>query len=124
MITYKISTSTRIYLILVMVLVVLGFTMPSCSTSSTKVDTGYLHVLVISTDNTPLNGSKVVSYTQPEGQLKVTGITGDDGKVVFTDIKAGNYEFYVSRFDYIQHDFNVTLESGYTKEITITLVHE
>jgi hypothetical protein len=120
----KISTSTRIYIVLVLVLVVLGFTMPSCSTSSTKVDTGNLHVLVVSTDNTPLAGSKVVSNNQPEGQLKVTGITGDGGKVIFSDIKAGHYEFYVSRFDYIQQDFALTLESGYTKEITITLVHE
>ena len=120
----KISTSIRIYLILVMVFVVLGFTMPSCSKGSTKVDTSNLHVLVVSTDYTPLAGVKVVSNTQPEGQLKVTGITGDDGKVTFGDIKTGDYEFYVSRFDYIQQEFSVTLESGYTKEITITMIHK
>ena len=107
-----------------MVLVMFGFTMSSCSTSSTEVDTGNLHVMVVSTDNIPLAGAKVVSNTQPEGQLKLTGITGDDGKVTFSDVLTGDYEFYVSRFNYIPQEFSVSLESGYTKEITITLVHE
>jgi Carboxypeptidase regulatory-like domain len=120
----KISSSSRIYFALVPVLAMLGLMMLSCSTSSTEVNAVNLRVLVVSADNIPLVGAKVVSNTQPEGQLKVNGITGDNGKVTLYDIKTGVYEFYVSRFDYIQQEFSITLESDRTTETTITLIHE
>jgi hypothetical protein len=83
--------------------------------------TGNLHVLVISEDNAPLSGSKVVSETQPEGQMKVTGATDSEGSVTFDGIAAGEYEFYVSRFDYENQVFQVTVKGGRTAEVTITL---
>jgi hypothetical protein len=72
-------------------------------------------------DNSPLAGAKVISNTQPEEQLKVTGITGDDGTVTYRDIKTGEYEFYISRFDYEYTEFGVTIVAGQTTNITITL---
>ncbi len=83
--------------------------------------TGNLRVLVISDDNAPLSGAKVVSEMQPEGQLKVTGGTDVGGSVSFEGIAAGEYEFYVSRFDYESKVFRVTVKGGRTSEVTITL---
>lgn len=84
--------------------------------------TGNLHVLVFSEDIGPLAGAKVISNTQPEGQMKVTGGTQSDGTVNYNNIKAGEYEFYVSRFDYEYTEFDVTVVAGRTTNITITLV--
>jgi hypothetical protein len=109
---------------LALILGVLGLVVAGCSTNSTNTGTGSLNVLVLGTDEVPLSGAKVVSNTQPEGQLKVTGITGDNGTVTFNSIKEGEYEFYVSRFDYEQREFTMDIEPGQVKEITITLVHE
>ena len=70
--------------------------------------------------NGVVSGAKVVSNNQPDGQLKVTGITGADGYVIFEAIKSGDYSFYVSVAGYAQKDFTVTVASG-TRDITITL---
>jgi hypothetical protein len=94
---------------------------PSHSTQTLPIGTGNLHVLVLGADNGPLGGAKVISNEQPEGQLKVTGITGADGTVTYNNIKAGEYEFYVSRFDYEQKEFGVNVLSGQTTDFTITL---
>jgi uncharacterized lipoprotein NlpE involved in copper resistance len=90
--------------------------------TSRVIGDGSLHVLVLGVNNEPLAGAKVISNTQPEGQLKVTGITQTDGTVMYNNIKAGAYEFYVSRFDYEQKEFTVTVVAGRTTEVTITLV--
>ena len=82
---------------------------------------GSLRILVLGENGVPLSGAKVVSNDQPEGQLKLTGLTDGDGRVTFNDIKAGDYEFYVSRFDYDQAEFSVTLAVGHNTDITINL---
>jgi hypothetical protein len=106
---------------LALILGVLGLVVAGCSTNSTNTGTGNLNVLVLSTVEIPLAGAKVVSNTQPEGQLKVTGITGDNGTVTFNSIKEGEYEFYVSRFDYVQQEFAVAIKPGQTPETTIIM---
>ncbi len=63
----------------------------------------------------------MVSDTQPEGQLKVTGITAGDGSVTFKSLKPGRYDFYVTRFDYDERDFTVTVRGGGTASVTVTL---
>jgi hypothetical protein len=98
-------------------MVILTVLLASCTAS--KV--GELDVLVQNTENEPLEGAKVVSNMQPDGQLIVTGITNSEGRVFFKDIKPGNYEFYVSRFDYVQKEFNVTVKAGETTSITVVL---
>ena len=85
-------------------------------------DNGNLHILVLGADNSPLDGAKVISNTQPNGQLKVTGSTQTDGTVSYSNIKPGDYEFYVSRFDYDQKGFSVTVLAGRTTDFTISLV--
>lgn len=82
---------------------------------------GSLRVLVLGENDVPLSGAKVVSNIQPEGQLKVTGLTGGDGRVTFNDIKAGDYEFYVNRFDYEQAGFSVTVAAGRATDVAVNL---
>ncbi len=82
---------------------------------------GSLEVLVTDINGAPLWGAKVVSEEQPGGQLKVTGITNNDGKVTFKDIKAGAYKFYISRFDYINKEFNVTVVAIQDTSLTVSL---
>jgi hypothetical protein len=89
--------------------------------SPSNLTTGNLKVLVTDDAGNPLKGAKVVSDSQPEGQLKVTGLTGDDGTVTFNDIKAGNYTFYVSRFDYTNIEFPIVVAAGQTATESIKL---
>jgi hypothetical protein len=91
-------------------------------TSCSRTENGNLRVMVLGNDNVPLAGAKVISNTQPDGQLKITGGTQNDGVATYNDIKAGVYEFYISRFDYELKEFDVTVVTGRTTEITITLV--
>ena len=43
-----------------------------------------------------------MSDMQPDGQLKLEGLTDNNGNVVFQDVKSGDYEFYVSRYNYTE----------------------
>jgi hypothetical protein len=62
-----------------------------------------------------------VSDSQPDGQLKVTGLTDASGTVWFQNIKAGNYQFYISRFDYNQTQMYTVVNNGQTTEIPVYL---
>lgn len=84
-------------------------------------DAGSLRVQVVGFHGAPLDGAKVVSNSQPDGQLKVSGITDIDGMVKYDLVKAGTYEFYISRPDYEQTTFNVTVASGGTTDVTMML---
>jgi hypothetical protein len=94
----------------------------ACRNPATPSGEGSLRVLVLGIDNEPLTGAKVISSKQPEGQLKVTGITQTEGLIEFSNIKVGTYEFDVSRFDYEQQEFSVSVVAGRTTITTITLV--
>jgi hypothetical protein len=80
-----------------------------CCTTTMDSSTVIFTVSVIDQRDNPLWGAKVVSETQPEGQLKLTGLSSDDGNVIFKNIKTGDYTFYVTRFDYIQVDIAITI---------------
>jgi len=74
--------------------------------------TGEIHYQVNDSENNPLQGAKVVSNEQPEGQLKLSGLSNANGVVIFGNIKPGKYEFYTSRFDYNQAQIPVTVVAG------------
>ena len=82
-------------------------------------NTADLKIMVQGPDG-PLSGAKVVSNAQPEGQLKLTGITAADGFVTFSGIKTGNYEFTVSRFDYESKEVSYKVVAGHM-QVTATL---
>jgi hypothetical protein len=108
-------------LTMVVVAILTAVLVTGCAkTTPTAVD-GNLRVTVYGVYHQPLQGAKVVSDSQPDGQLKVTGLTDADGIVWFQNIKPGKYDFYVSRFDYNQTQFSVTVNSGQTTEIPVYL---
>ena len=118
------SIKKRLLLLLVSVLCV--FTISACSIddSTTAKVTGNLQLYIKNNAGSPLWGAKVVSEEQPEGQLKVTGMTGDSGIVIFNDIAAGDYKFYISRFDYFLVEVLLTVLEGQQKEISISMTAE
>ena len=91
------------------------------SLACTPPKTGNLEVRIQNADGVPLSGGRVVSNEQPEGQLKVTGLTNNNGTAVFKKIAAGEYKFYISRFDYVEKDFTVIVTGGTTTSLTFTL---
>ena len=108
---------------LFLVVIISGIFLTGCAktTTTTANGRGNLRVTVFGVYHQPLQGSKVVSDNQPDGQLKVTGLTHADGTVWFQNIKAGNYDFYISRFDYNQTQFSVTINPGQTTEMPVYL---
>ena len=103
----------------------LSFLLAACSASAPKptMDTsvGYLQIYVSDSTASPLQGASVVSQVQPEGQLKVDGLTKSDGLVTFTGIKAGEYEFAVSQPDSTPKVAAVNLLAGQPVSISISL---
>ena len=72
----------------------------------------------------PLYGVKVVSEEQPNGQLKLTGLTDANGMVTFTDVKPGVYKFYASGADYTQTRIEVNVIGGQTSSFTIRMTFD
>lgn len=101
--------------------VVLSATLVAGCAQAELGDAGSLRVQVVGFHGAPLDGAKVVSDIQPEGQLKVTGITSIDGMVTYSQVKSGSYEFYITRPDYQQTKFTVTVAAGGTTDVTMML---
>jgi hypothetical protein len=94
----------------------------TASDNTSLPNTGNLHVKILGVNETPLVGAKVVSNAEPAGQLKITGMTKSDGTVIYNNITAGDYVFYVSVAGYQQTDFKVSIQKGKTTGVTVTLV--
>ena len=96
----------------------------SCTSQTTTpvAGTGGIQVQVTDTENNPLGGGKVVSDTQPDGQLKLEGLTDNNGNVVFQNIKSGEYEFYVSRFNYTETYVNISVNPGQTTTTKVQMI--
>ena len=92
-----------------------------CAKTTTTTGYGTLKVTVYGLDHQPLNGAKVISNSQPGGQLKVTGLTDQNGNVLFQNIKTGEYDFYISRFDYNQTQMDTSVHTGQTTEVPVYL---
>jgi hypothetical protein len=103
------------------VLLILILTVTGMAAGCTQPKTGNLEVHIQDANGVPLAGGKVISNEQPEGQLKVTGSTDSNGNVIYKNIAAGEYTFYISRFDYVQKDFTVNVIGGKTTSLTFTL---
>lgn len=90
----------------------------------TSIPTSTLQIKVTDQNDSPLDGAKVASEEQPDGQLKVTGLTGAGGIAIFSDIKSGDYLFYISRYDYLQSKIGVTITAGQISNVTVKLDRE
>jgi hypothetical protein len=104
----------KLFTLLVVTIISLGLFV-GCTISKT----GELDVLVQNTGSEPLIGAKVVSNTQPKRQLKVTGITNNEGRVIFKDIKVGDYDFYVSYYG--QKEFTATVKADKITSIIVVM---
>ena len=109
-------------LILFLIAIISGIFLTGCSKTTTVTVNTNLRVIVFGDAHQPLQGAKVVSNSQPNGQLKLTGLTDSDGIVWFQNIKPGDYGFYINRFDYNQTQILLTVNSGQTTEIPVFLV--
>ena len=108
-------------LMLFLILIVSGIFLTGCAKTTSMIGNTNLRVTVFGVDHKPLQGAKIVSDSQPDGQLKMTGLTDADGIVWFQNIKPGDYEFYISRFDYNQTQVNASVNPGQTTEIPVYL---
>jgi hypothetical protein len=117
----RVKTLAKKVLTLFLVAIITSIFLTGCAKTTPAAGDGNLRVTVFGVLHQPLQGAKVVSDSQPDGQLKVTGLTGADGTVWFQNIKSGNYDFYISRFDYKQTQFSVTVNPGQTTEMPVYL---
>ena len=97
--------------------------MPGCSdpVTTTVLNTGSIQFQVDDVANNPLRGVKIVSNTQPDGQMKLSSLSDERGIVLFKDIKPGDYEFYVNPPDYYPHEIATTVIPGQAANIKIQL---
>jgi hypothetical protein len=118
--------SVKKYLLLLLIFALIALPVSACSVNgeTTDVTKGNLQFYIESNTGIPLWGAKVVSEEEPDGQLKVTGITGDSGIVTFNNIAAGEYKFYISRFDYFPVEVLLTIPEDQQKEINIKMTAE
>lgn len=93
------------------------------SVSTNTTPGGGLQVHVKDPEGNPLPGAKVVSDTQPSGQLKTTGLTDGNGTVTFRGISLGDYEFYVSCAGYFQSTLALTV-TGQDTSVTVTMTKQ
>ncbi len=112
--------SLFLFVVLLSLLVATAAACQSQNTARVPTSTNIRFVVTDGSD-LPLQGAKVVSNEQPEGQPKLTGLTAVDGTVVFQDIKPGDYLFYVNRFDYNQTEVSTTVIAQQNNEITLRL---
>ena len=98
----------RTSLLTLVIAATIGFMLGGCGGSKTS-----LEVVITDYSGIPLNGAKVASLSQPEGQLKLTGITTkESNKITFKDIKAGGYQIQISAADYVSQIIDVAVEDG------------
>jgi hypothetical protein len=122
------AISRRFLSIMGIILVILyTCTLTGCVTTTEVVTptdtTGGIGFNVLGSDGKPLGGVKVVSQTQPEGQLKVTGITTQSGDaVIFNGLKPGSYSFQFSRADYQDFTMNTNVNPGGAPVITVSMI--
>ncbi len=61
---------------------------------------------------TPISGANVSSVNQPEGQIKLSGVTDQAGKITFKDVKPGAYRIGIEYMDYTPRAMEFTLKNG------------
>ena len=117
----RVKTLAKKLLTLFLVAIASGIFLTGCAKTTPAAGAGNLRVTVFGVLHQPLQGAKLVSDSQPDGQLKVTGLTGADGTIWFQNIKTGIYDFYISRFNYSQTQVHVIVNAGQTTEIPVYL---
>ena len=76
-------------------------------------DKSTMEVVVSDASGIPLIGASVSFINQPEGQAKLTGVSGQDSRVIFKDIKAGAYRVSVAMQSYDTFFVECTIGKGH-----------
>jgi len=80
-----------------------------------------LKITIKDANSAPVAGATVISTKTPSSQNALSGTTGADGSVTFSDIKSGTYNITVSKTDYKIKSDTANLELGITTEKLIIL---
>ncbi len=85
------------------------------------VTTGGVKITVLDKDGKPIIGSTVSSKTTPSGQAVLSGVSGTDGSVTFTNVAAGSYTFEASKSGYVTNSGAAVVTAGSSVTASITL---
>jgi len=83
-----------------------------------------LKIIVKDENGDPISGATVSSTSRPNSQQTLSGTSGADGSVLFSDLESGSYTFQASKSDYVSKSGSVSAKAGETTELTITLEKE
>jgi len=89
-----------------------------------KEQVGTIKIIIMDAQGKPVSGATVASTSQPGGQSSLSGTSGSDGSVIFSDVKLGSYTFQASKNEYKTKTGSVSVEAGETAELTITIEKE
>jgi hypothetical protein len=107
-----------IFTLVISIWVIVGILFTGCGGVKTSIT-----VVVTDYSGAPLASAKVVSMSQPEGQLTLSGITTQDSnKVQFKNVKAGQYTLQISSSDYETQGINIAVAEGQEYTARVYLV--
>lgn len=82
---------------------------------------GSISIYVKDEKDKPVSNVRIKTLNTPSGQLSLSGLTTTDGSIIFDNIKAGDYEFEISKNNYHTERRSTSLNTGKTSEISIVL---
>jgi hypothetical protein len=82
---------------------------------------GSLRVTVRDASGSPVQGASVSSTSAPSGQAALTGTTGSDGIVTFSDVAPGSYALQASKSGLVTGAVSAAVAAGETQQPSVTL---
>ena len=82
---------------------------------------GGIDVTALDSSGKPIVGANVSSTSTPSGQNALSGVSGSDGSITFSDIAVGNYTLQASMNGYLANLGSVNVVSGNVVALSITL---
>jgi len=83
--------------------------------------TGGIKLTVLDSGGKSIVGASVSSTSAPSGQAALSGVSGSDGSITFTDVAVGSYTLQASMTGYVANTVTATVTSGSTTSSSITL---
>ena len=91
------------------------------SVSQPSVTTGGIKITVLDSTNYPIVGATVSSTDAPTGQTSLSGVSGSDGSVSFTNVAVGSYTFLTSKTGYTSNTVTLNVVAESTASASTTL---
>jgi hypothetical protein len=83
-----------------------------------------LKIIVKDKDGNPISGVSITSTSKPSGQQTLSGSSGTDGSLLFSNVELGSYTFQTSKSEYVTNSGTVSAKAGEIVELTISLDKE